>query len=236
MDDPLIGLTLYDSRRKLAASGPGRPVRRQSKEMVDSNKVYEQKLKSSSSVNNKKPSSHKSVSKDYRVANTTAKKHHHSKRGGSKAAVSDDLDKCFPCLPGIEDQEDKEREKRRESSLSSLSDASTPNSPTHEEGGGCGRTTPKPIDSERVVDSNVLMNSPVPQPQNYWLMRLFQSKLFDMSIAIGYLFNSKDSDVQGYLGNKLFVSWLFLFYNIQLCVCMVIYFCKMKVCVCVYVQ
>ncbi len=44
------------------------------------------------------------------------------------------------------------------------------------------------------------------QPRNYWLMRLFQSNLFDMSIAIGYLFNSKDYDVQSYLGNRLLVS------------------------------
>lgn len=39
-----------------------------------------------------------------------------------------------------------------------------------------------------------------------WLMRLFQSKLFDMSIAIHYLFNSKEPGVQSYLGSKLFVS------------------------------
>ena len=44
------------------------------------------------------------------------------------------------------------------------------------------------------------------QPQNFWLMRLFESKLFDMSIAIGYFLSSKEADVQAYLGNKLFVS------------------------------
>ena len=34
-----------------------------------------------------------------------------------------------------------------------------------------------------------------------WLLRLFESKLFDMSIAIQYLFNSKEPGVQTYLGN-----------------------------------
>lgn len=33
-----------------------------------------------------------------------------------------------------------------------------------------------------------------------WLLRLFESKLFDMSIAIQYLFNSKESGVQTYIG------------------------------------
>ncbi|XP_064651750.1 phosphatidylinositol 4-kinase beta-like [Lineus longissimus] len=37
-----------------------------------------------------------------------------------------------------------------------------------------------------------------------WLLRLFESKLFDMSIAITYLFNSKEPGVLTYLGNKLF--------------------------------
>lgn len=48
----------------------------------------------------------------------------------------------------------------------------------------------------------------LPQPQDCWLMRLFESTLFDMSIAIGYLFNSKEPGVQRYLGNRLFVSAL----------------------------
>lgn len=34
-----------------------------------------------------------------------------------------------------------------------------------------------------------------------WLLRLFESKLFDMSIAIQYLFNSKEPGVQSYIGN-----------------------------------
>lgn len=49
-------------------------------------------------------------------------------------------------------------------------------------------------------------STPQPLPHNFWLMRLFESKLFDMSIAIGYFLRSKEPDVQAYLGNKLFVS------------------------------
>ncbi|RZF43432.1 hypothetical protein LSTR_LSTR001693 [Laodelphax striatellus] len=37
-----------------------------------------------------------------------------------------------------------------------------------------------------------------------FLLRLFESKLFDMSMAITYLFNSKEPGVQSYIGNKLF--------------------------------
>ncbi|XP_067666959.1 phosphatidylinositol 4-kinase beta-like [Haliotis asinina] len=43
-----------------------------------------------------------------------------------------------------------------------------------------------------------------PAPRQSWLLRLFESKLFDMSIAISYLFNSKEPGVQTYLGNKMF--------------------------------
>ncbi|XP_041971230.1 phosphatidylinositol 4-kinase beta isoform X2 [Aricia agestis] len=37
-----------------------------------------------------------------------------------------------------------------------------------------------------------------------FLLRLFESKLFDMSMAISYLLNSKEPGVQTYLANKLF--------------------------------
>nr|CAD7606316.1 unnamed protein product [Timema genevievae] len=37
-----------------------------------------------------------------------------------------------------------------------------------------------------------------------FLLRLFESKMFDMSMAITYLFNSKEPGVQSYIGNKMF--------------------------------
>ncbi|XP_072317497.1 phosphatidylinositol 4-kinase beta isoform X2 [Eucyclogobius newberryi] len=40
--------------------------------------------------------------------------------------------------------------------------------------------------------------------QSSWLLRLFESKLFDISMAISYLYSSKDPGVQAYIGNRLF--------------------------------
>lgn len=39
---------------------------------------------------------------------------------------------------------------------------------------------------------------------NSWLLRFFESKHFDMSISISYLFNTKEPGVQTYLCNRLF--------------------------------
>ena len=55
-----------------------------------------------------------------------------------------------------------------------------------------------------LVETN--SDTSLPPPKSSWLLRLFESKLFDMSIAIAYLFNSKEPGVLTYLGNKLFVS------------------------------
>ena len=37
-----------------------------------------------------------------------------------------------------------------------------------------------------------------------WLLRWFESKMFDMSYAVMYLFNSKETGVQTYIGNRMF--------------------------------
>ena len=65
----------------------------------------------------------------------------------------------------------------------------------------------KSKDSEKVTDKPPLGPSALrggkgraPPPRQSWLLRLFESKLFDMSIAISYLFNSKEPGVQTYLG------------------------------------
>lgn len=39
-----------------------------------------------------------------------------------------------------------------------------------------------------------------PKSKQSWLLRLFESKLFDMSLAVTYLFNSKEQGVQVYIG------------------------------------
>jgi len=43
-----------------------------------------------------------------------------------------------------------------------------------------------------------------PAPKQSWLLRLFESKMFSIDIAIQYLYNSKEPGVQTYIGNKLF--------------------------------
>ncbi|XP_061552353.1 phosphatidylinositol 4-kinase beta isoform X2 [Phycodurus eques] len=43
-----------------------------------------------------------------------------------------------------------------------------------------------------------------PASKQSWLLRLFESKLFDVSMAISYLHNSKEPGVQAYIGNRLF--------------------------------
>ncbi|XP_059167912.1 phosphatidylinositol 4-kinase beta-like [Physella acuta] len=43
-----------------------------------------------------------------------------------------------------------------------------------------------------------------PPPRQSWLLRLFESKMFDMTIAITYLYNSKEPGVQTYIGNRMF--------------------------------
>lgn len=92
---------------------------------------------------------------------------------------------CFPCLPSIPD-EDKLK--------------TTGSSPKLESNVTRSKVGHQNHASE--VENTVASH----QPKNFWLMRLFQSSLFDMSIAIGYLFNSKDHSVQSYLGSRLFVS------------------------------
>jgi hypothetical protein len=237
MDDPLIGLTIFDSRQKPSPSGPGRPVsstsenkRSRRSESVDSNKLQEEKgSKRERSVDKETRTDSKndpSRTKTSGTGSKTSSKAHGGKKANSGGKgkptkgsdIGGDLDKCFPCLPGIEEPPEKEEgEEMSDGQSLSCSGESTPTSPLpHNEptenhvdssyGGGMGTLAIDTSPSTPIVDSNILMNSPVPQPQNYWLMRLFQSKLFDMSIAIGYLFNTKDSDVQAYLGNKLFVS------------------------------
>ncbi|XP_028297952.1 phosphatidylinositol 4-kinase beta isoform X2 [Gouania willdenowi] len=42
------------------------------------------------------------------------------------------------------------------------------------------------------------------QSKQSWLLRLFESKLFDVSMAISYLHSSKEPGVQAYIGNRLF--------------------------------
>lgn len=162
MDDPIIGLTIYDSK------------------LVKNGSVY-----SSSNKGSVLPGI--TVQNSQQLQNNTNKlkfgRPVQSSQEWSEEKKPSLSGECFQCLPGIEDA-DKDMS----------SDCSETSSPL-----------PPPGPAEELTPGHSRLNSP-PPPQDFWLMRLFQSNLFDMSIAIGYLFNSKEEDVQAYLGNKLFVS------------------------------
>lgn len=106
-----------------------------------------------------------------------------------------DLD-CFPCLHSAKRDAKDNRELSSTASDNSGESASVDSTMTDER--SCS-----PPSLSQPDDSGTPATS---QSSNYWLMRLFQSNLFDMHIAIGYLYSSKDSDIQAYLANKLFVS------------------------------
>lgn len=166
MDDPLIGLTIYDSTVQAHA-------------VLDSENPAE--------------SNQTKCSFEASATGTTRKQ---SKKVW-KVGVDDANEECFPCLPGISEDQHNELAKPGEADAADELDASHPN-----EGDGLQSFTSKEkLDSELQIQQSS-------QPKNYWLMRLFQSNLFTMSIGVGYLFNSKDHDVLSYLGDKIFVSVL----------------------------
>merc|ERR1719220_1160641 len=57
---------------------------------------------------------------------------------------------------------------------------------------------------EEDLQSQPGSRSPAVLPKQSWLLRLFESTLFDPSMAMTYLFNSKEPGVLEYIGNKLF--------------------------------
>ncbi|XP_072939577.1 phosphatidylinositol 4-kinase beta isoform X2 [Epargyreus clarus] len=64
---------------------------------------------------------------------------------------------------------------------------------------------PDPPDTVIEVPTKTIQQAASDTSRNKdFLLRLFESKLFDMSMAITYLFNSKEPGVQTYLANKLF--------------------------------
>ncbi|XP_063755193.1 phosphatidylinositol 4-kinase beta-like isoform X2 [Eleginops maclovinus] len=63
------------------------------------------------------------------------------------------------------------------------------------------RDTPPPSSSR--LESSSLLSASSSSKQS-WLLRLFESKLFDVSMAIAYLYKSKEPGVQAYIGNRLF--------------------------------
>ena len=187
MDDPLVGLTIYESKLtrniQLGLKNSTNKDRSTNKKDIPNCKAAE-----------KAKNQTKKTTKRRKNSDSTQ-----SIAGGSRKSSQKLGGECFACLPGIEDEEEEEM------SLSSDSEVA---SHVHTAG---GHTPMEAHQDPTAQEAGVRMNSPVPPaPKNFWLMRLFQSNLFDMSIAIGYLFNSKEEDVQAYLGNKLFVSGVYV--------------------------
>ncbi|XP_068565491.1 phosphatidylinositol 4-kinase beta-like [Cebidichthys violaceus] len=58
--------------------------------------------------------------------------------------------------------------------------------------------------SARPESSSLLSAASPSSSKQSWLLRLFESKLFDVSMAISYLYKSKEPGVQAYIGNRLF--------------------------------
>lgn len=60
-------------------------------------------------------------------------------------------------------------------------------------------------DSSHQGQHNQVQQTPdPPSARQSWLLRLFESRLFDVSMAVSYLYKSKDPGVQAYIGNRLF--------------------------------
>ncbi|KAK0181992.1 hypothetical protein PV327_000167 [Microctonus hyperodae] len=68
----------------------------------------------------------------------------------------------------------------------------------------CGVTQHHDADDTSKIGFEIKRQETQPKPSEGCLLRLFESQIFDMSMAISYLFNSKEPGVQSYLGNKLF--------------------------------
>lgn len=193
MDDPLVGLTIWQSAQE-SKKGPtardGFPL--PYNEGVD---VLEKTIS-----NHRKGGLRKTV--------TSGSRRKEGGRGGKERRETREVGEGEDCCleeggvttgelkKATEDNGDEEEEECELTESSMLC----------REGEEGRRTPPRTGDHAQ-------FSSPVPQPQNFWLMRLFQSKLFDMSIAIGYFFKSKEADVQAYLGNKLFVSEILTYSN-----------------------
>jgi len=106
-----------------------------------------------------------------------------------KVGVDDGSKDCFPCLPGISEDQQNDNFKAANGSLPVSNEKEA--DPSH---------------SKEDKTQSELNNQTLSHPKNFWLMRLFQSNLFTMSIGISYLFNSKDPEVLSYLGGRLYVS------------------------------
>lgn len=210
MDDPLLGLTLWQSQeaeknKKIRSQQRGSKAKSKSKDKSKSSRAAVEEtdqiedipcVPDSNRLHDETGLTPNGCVNDLDVIN--------ERRGSSKSSSSSD--NCFPCLTGLEldpkkklnskhvqEEEEDEKWKRESEERRSNSSENIP------------------------ADITSLSTSPLPQLQSYWLLRLFESNLFTMHIAIQYLYKERDKDVQIYLGKKLFVSLIqYHCFNVQL--------------------
>ena len=199
MDDPLVALSLWQSQPQ----NGGKKSKNSSQHKSSKSKL---KTKENKWKNRRDPSGGQQstfvtgtehIDLDEATGGEMLKDDSHKTSNNSPSKS----DNCFPCLPGIEiDQSRTNRSKQVEDSpRDNRFNGGT-------DGYGVDILQTNHMDNA-CLDSNILSSSPFPHIQSYWLLRLFQSNLFTMDIAIQYLYKEKDPDVQNYLGKKLFVSF-----------------------------
>ena len=215
MDDPLLGLTLWQSQeaeknKKIRSQQRGNKTKSKSKDKSKSSRAAVEETDQIEDI--------PCIPDSNRLHDETGLTPNgcvndlDERRESSKSSSSSD--NCFPCLTGLEldpkkklnlkhvqEEEEKDEKWKRES---------------EERRSNSSENIPADITS--------LSTSPLPQLQSYWLLRLFESNLFTMHIAIQYLYKERDKDVQIYLGKKLFVSLIQCHcFNVQLSIYMYMY-------------
>ena len=70
-------------------------------------------------------------------------------------------------------------------------------------GSSLGSEHSLPVEAEKEEKISPSPGIEEPKKQS-WLLRLFESKLFDSSMAMTYMFNCKEPGVLEYIANKLF--------------------------------
>jgi len=80
------------------------------------------------------------------------------------------------------------------------------NNDVPEDANNCDKVVPDndECDTSNIQQDNDEQRSNPVFPKQSWLLRLFQSTLFDSSMSMTYLFNSKEPGVLEFIGNKLF--------------------------------
>ena len=185
MDDPLVALSLWQSQE---SKQKGNTQRQQTVTKSKSSKGGDTTIVANGGTNQVLPldvlDSNKKVSEER----------------NSDSHLSG---KCFPCLPGLELDPIKTNQSKTQKENDRATNASLVNGIVRE---GCNNDSPSSPGLEEQVDSNMLSTSPLPQLQSKGLLRLFESNVFTIDIAMQYLYSQRDREVQKYLGKKLFVS------------------------------